>query len=167
MLCQRVGLSRYSQIGIHQGAIEQSLLDLVSQKFLVERNTTPERLELDHSTIEKDDAYPITIHLRHNEEACNGDGDATNGEHAKKGVLEIVRAKYLIGTDGAKSWTRKQLNIPLEGSQPDSVWGVMDIIPLTDFCRSLLLLAYPSLAYSIQPTSAYHALLTRQSMAVS
>jgi 2-polyprenyl-6-methoxyphenol hydroxylase-like FAD-dependent oxidoreductase len=97
--------------------------------------------------IEKD-AYPITITLRHNREngggqACNG--DARNGEHAESEGLEIVKAKYLVGTDGAKSWTRKQLDIPLEGNQTDSVWGVMDVIPLTDFRKSLLGLNIPLL----------------------
>jgi phenol 2-monooxygenase (NADPH) len=155
---------------MNQGAIEQSLLDLVSQKFSVERNTTPERLELDRSMIEKEDAYPITITLRHKRkngggQACNG--HARNGEHAESEGLEIVKAKYLIGSDGAKSWTRKQLNIPLEGNQTDSVWGVMDVIPLTDFRKSLLYLNNLSFAYNSQPTFANHVLFILPSMAVS
>lgn len=98
--------------------------------------------------IDKEDAYPITITLRHNRkngarQACNG--DARNEEHVESEGLEIVKAKYLVGTDGAKSWTRKQLNIPLEGNQTDSVWGVMDVIPLTDFRKCLLCLNLPLL----------------------
>lgn len=49
------------------------------------------------------------------------------------GCLETVKAKYLIGCDGAHSWTRRQVGIELRGDTTDHVWGVMDIIPLTDF----------------------------------
>jgi 2-polyprenyl-6-methoxyphenol hydroxylase-like FAD-dependent oxidoreductase len=34
--------------------------------------------------------------------------------------VETIKAKYLIGCDGAHSWTRKQLNIPVEGSNTRS-----------------------------------------------
>jgi phenol 2-monooxygenase (NADPH) len=30
---------------------------------------------------------------------------------------EIVRAKFVIGADGAHSWVRKTLGIPMEGEQ--------------------------------------------------
>ncbi|KAI9890267.1 MAG: hypothetical protein M1814_004302 [Vezdaea aestivalis] len=47
--------------------------------------------------------------------------------------FERIKAKYMIGCDGAHSWTRKQLGIQLEGEQSDFLWGVMDIVPLTNF----------------------------------
>lgn len=113
----------------------------------------PEKLELDYSIIDEPDAYPITIKVRHLrngtdasetngvkdtiyhtqnglEEAANGasgDGDVENGQ------VEIIKAKYVLGCDGAHSWTRQQLGLRLEGKQTDHIWGVMDIIPLTNF----------------------------------
>ena len=36
-------------------------------KVHVERDTLPEKLIIDRSTTEKEDAYPITIEIRHNE----------------------------------------------------------------------------------------------------
>lgn len=40
----------------------------------------------------------------------------------QKTQIETIKAKYLIGCDGAHSWTRKQLNIPVEGSNTDHIW---------------------------------------------
>lgn len=40
----------------------------------------------------------------------------------QKTQVETIKAKYLIGCDGAHSWTRKQLNIPVEGSNTDHIW---------------------------------------------
>lgn len=42
---------------------------------------------------------------------------------------EVVHAKYVIGCDGARSWTRQQLGLKLEGEATDFIWGVLDIIP--------------------------------------
>ncbi|KAJ7142147.1 FAD binding domain-containing protein [Mycena crocata] len=45
---------------------------------------------------------------------------------------EVVHAKYVIGADGAHSWVRRHLNIPMEGESTDSFWGVTDVIMETD-----------------------------------
>ena len=52
---------------------------------------------------------------------------------AKYERTSIVYAKYMIGCDGAHSWTRKTLGIEMHGDQSDFIWGVIDIIPITDF----------------------------------
>ncbi|KAF8711787.1 Phenol hydroxylase, C-terminal dimerization domain, partial [Rhizoctonia solani] len=49
------------------------------------------------------------------------------------GNLEAVRAKYVIGCDGAHSWVRSQLGYNMEGDHSNAVWGVIDTIPITDF----------------------------------
>lgn len=49
------------------------------------------------------------------------------------GTSEILHAKYMIGCDGAHSWTRRQLGFKMEGEQTDFIWGVLDIVPITDF----------------------------------
>ena len=53
-------------------------------------------------------------------------------------MLETIKAKYLIGCDGAHSWTRRQLGFKMEGEQTDFVWGVIDMIPITDFRTQLI-----------------------------
>ena len=116
-------------------------------KVHVERDTLPEKLTIDRSITEKGDAYPVTIEIRHKEydqdssevnsaEKSNGapsNGIKTVQQTAKSERVEIIKAKYLLGCDGGHSWTRRQVGLPLEGEQSDHVWGVIDIIPLTDF----------------------------------
>ena len=111
-------------------------------------------LELDHSKAEEFDAYPVTVKVRHldDEEATpaqNGtnveDGlfrsnmakddtdDLIRKSRGKDGTMEIIKAKYMVGCDGAHSWTRRQLGFTMEGEQTDFIWGVLDIIPITNF----------------------------------
>jgi phenol 2-monooxygenase len=125
----------------------------------VERGVLPEKLEIDESKVEDQDAYPITVTLRHLSEEEATPAQAISGSKAqdglfrssiatddtddlikkgqeKTGTSEIVHAKYMIGCDGAHSWTRRQLGFKMEGEQTDYIWGVLDIIPITDFRTS-------------------------------
>jgi phenol 2-monooxygenase len=51
----------------------------------------------------------------------------------RDGKEETWEAKYVIGCDGAHSTIRKALNIQMLGDTSDTIWGVMDIYPLTSF----------------------------------
>lgn len=146
---------------LHQGRIEQFFLDNIKKysddTIHVERATLPESLQIDESRVEDDSAYPVTFKLRRltDEEATpqqqsidskavdglfrsnliSGDEDADllRKSQARGSVSETVHAKYVIGCDGAHSWTRQQLGFELKGEATDFIWGVMDIIPITDF----------------------------------
>lgn len=48
-------------------------------------------------------------------------------------LVETIKAKFLVGCDGAHSWVRRQLGFELEGDSRDYIWGVLDIVPITDF----------------------------------
>ena len=47
--------------------------------------------------------------------------------------METIHARYLIACDGAHGWIRSQLAVPNEEKSEESTWGVLDIIPITDF----------------------------------
>ncbi|KAJ5696317.1 hypothetical protein N7536_006729 [Penicillium majusculum] len=47
--------------------------------------------------------------------------------------VEHIKAKFLVGCDGAHSWVRRQVGFSLEGGSTDYIWGVLDIVPITDF----------------------------------
>lgn len=54
------------------------------------------------------------------------------------GLVSGVPTPYLsnahgTGILGAHSWIRKAFNIAMEGEQTDYVWGVVDMVPDTDF----------------------------------
>lgn len=124
----------------------------------VSRGVLPESLIIDESTVEDPDAYPITVQLRNltEEEAMPAqqkgsevqDGlfrsnlaeddteDLIIKSREKEGVVETVKAKYMIGCDGAHSWTRGQMGSELQGEPTDFIWGVLDIVPITDFRKS-------------------------------
>lgn len=51
----------------------------------------------------------------------------------KDGTQETLRAKYVIGCDGARSRVRDQIGLKLEGDSANKAWGVMDILATTDF----------------------------------
>lgn len=122
-------------------------------KVHVERSVVPEKLTMDQSNIVREDTYPITIEVRHkaydhgSPEVNGADGSKSalsngievnmnflkNPETVQSERVEIIKAKYLLGCDGGHSWTRRQVGLPLEGEQSDHVWGVIDIIPLTNF----------------------------------
>ncbi|KAF4435835.1 putative phenol hydroxylase [Fusarium austroafricanum] len=51
----------------------------------------------------------------------------------QNGQPHRYRAKYAIGCDGAHSTVRKSLGFKMVGDSSDSVWGVMDVYPITNF----------------------------------
>ncbi|PKX93992.1 putative phenol 2-monooxygenase [Aspergillus novofumigatus IBT 16806] len=136
---------------LNQGRIEHC------SDLEVERGVIAESLEYDETLENSGDAYPITVTLRTlGEEEANpssthgGSGGVRNGlfrsnitpddwddlikkSKERPGNVETVKAKYLIGCDGAHSWTRKELNIPFEGSTTEHIWGVVDMVPITNF----------------------------------
>jgi len=125
----------------------------------VERKVIPTSLSIDEQTIgdDDDDSYPVTVRLRHLTEAeatptqrlSNLSDGLFRSNLAEDDVAsmikksngrsnpreEVVRAKYVVGCDGAHSWTRKTLgeDFQMRGEMTDFIWGVLDIVPITDF----------------------------------
>lgn len=50
-----------------------------------------------------------------------------------KGGLETIRARYVVGCDGARSAVRGAMGLSLKGDSANHVWGVMDVLVNTDF----------------------------------
>ncbi|KAL5359880.1 FAD binding domain-containing protein [Aspergillus floccosus] len=51
----------------------------------------------------------------------------------RDGKLEHFEAKYAMACDGAHSTVRRSLGYTMVGDSTDAVWGVMDMIPRTNF----------------------------------
>jgi len=64
--------------------------------------------------------YPVTVTLAH-----------TAGPD--EGQERIVRAKYVVGADGARSKVRASIGCTMAGDQANHAWGVMDVLASTDF----------------------------------
>ncbi|KAE8167806.1 FAD binding domain-containing protein [Aspergillus tamarii] len=80
-------------------------------------NTQPVALHTDLSSIDDPEAYPSTLTVQNTETK----------------IRETIRAKYVVGGDGAHSWLRKYLKIGFSGDLTDSTWGVMNLVPKTNF----------------------------------
>ncbi len=65
-------------------------------------------------------AYPVTVRLERSDPA-----------HA--GQVETVKARYVVGCDGARSGVRKSIGRQLVGDSANHAWGVMDVLAVTDF----------------------------------
>jgi phenol 2-monooxygenase len=46
---------------------------------------------------------------------------------------ESIRAKYVVGCDGARSFVRQSMGLALKGDSANHAWGVMDVLVNTDF----------------------------------
>ncbi|PYH95652.1 putative phenol 2-monooxygenase [Aspergillus ellipticus CBS 707.79] len=51
----------------------------------------------------------------------------------RRGMVERWEARYLLACDGAHSTVRKALGYRMIGDTSDAVWGVMDMVPRTNF----------------------------------
>lgn len=153
------GISRWQQVVLHQGRIERILLNNISRNsdgaINVERGVLPEEMSWDESKFEDTaaDNYPIRVQVRQLSEeeatpsqmaksAPNGlfrsalaPDDTPTGirEDVAPGSREVIHAKYVIGCEGAHSWTRKQIGGTMQGEQTDFIWGVLDAVPVTNF----------------------------------
>lgn len=54
-------------------------------------------------------------------------------DEGHRGEKEHVRAKYVVGCDGARSTVRQSLGLEMKGDFANQAWGVMDALVETDF----------------------------------
>ncbi|KAI9830058.1 MAG: hypothetical protein M1819_005888 [Sarea resinae] len=130
---------------------------------VVERGVAPVGLEVDETLVDDPNAFPIKVELRHvrkeelttwhtNAHSVQDDGSvkAEKGNietpflstddsdtiptiSGEENTTETVHAKYVLGSEGAHSWVRRQLAFNMVGASTNSVWGVIDIVAITDF----------------------------------
>ncbi len=50
-----------------------------------------------------------------------------------EGQVEAIRARYVVGCDGARSNVRQSMGLALKGDSANHAWGVMDVLVVTDF----------------------------------
>ncbi len=50
-----------------------------------------------------------------------------------QGQLEMIKARYVVGCDGARSVVRSSIGRELSGDSANHAWGVMDVLAVTDF----------------------------------
>ena len=106
-------LSEFPHVIVNQARLLDFLLEFMAN--------SPSRLKVDYGLeavkAEVPDAAdePVTVTLR------RGEDEVT------------VRAKYVVGCDGAHSAIRESIGRRMERQGEDKAWGVMDLLAVTDF----------------------------------
>jgi phenol 2-monooxygenase len=113
------GLSEFPHVILNQARVHDFLLDVMRK--------APARLEPDYSRRVLDldiapshEGHSLTVRLE-------------RLDPAHEGQVETVRARYVVGCDGARSTVRRSLGRALHGDSANQVWGVMDVLAVTDF----------------------------------
>lgn len=124
------GLSEFPHVVLNQARVHDFWLDVMRQ--------SPRRLQPHYSHRLLDlaigaqggqggraqpgalDDHPVTVRL-----------ERTDPAHA--GEIVTVQARYVVGCDGARSTVRKAIGRQLRGDSSSQVWGVMDLLAITDF----------------------------------
>ncbi|APW40174.1 phenol 2-monooxygenase [Rhodoferax koreense] len=113
------GLSEFPHVVLNQARVHDFYLEFM-------RNA-PTRLEphyhrsfLDLTIDPGATDHPVTARLTR-----------TDAGHA--GQVETIKARYVVGCDGARSGVRKAIGRTLVGDSANHAWGVMDMLAVTDF----------------------------------
>ena len=69
---------------------------------------------------EGEDTHPVTVRFERQDAGHEGE-------------VETIRAKYVVGCDGARSAVRQAMGLALKGESANHAWGVMDVLVETDF----------------------------------
>lgn len=109
----RDGLSEFPHVIVNQARLLDFLLEYM--------HDSPSRLRVDygHETLKvevpENPAERVTVRLK-----------TPEGE-------KVVRARYVVGCDGAHSVVRDSIGRVPQGHGEDKAWGVMDVLAVTDF----------------------------------
>ena len=117
------GLSEMPHVILNQARIHDRYLEVMEAGNYPLRPFYSRKLaslEIDKDSADDMDAYPVGLTLDHT--------DSKGAVHT-----ETIRAKFVVGCDGAHSAVRQQLGFQLEGDSVNSAWGVMDVLAVTDF----------------------------------
>lgn len=112
------GLSEFPHVIVNQARIQDYLLDVMRR--------SAQRFEPDYGLevvdVQRDDTddYPVHVTLQRT--------DATQRQETV-----TVRARYVVGCDGARSRVRTAIGQTLRGDAANHAWGVMDALAVTDF----------------------------------
>ncbi|MFK4507878.1 FAD-binding monooxygenase [Bradyrhizobium daqingense] len=115
------GLSEFPHVILNQARIHDAFLDVMrksSAKLAPYYNRRVLDLQVEPAVDAA--AHAVTVRLE-----CV---DAAEGNK-----VETIRARYVVGCDGARSTVRKSIGRELHGDSANHAWGVMDVLAVTDF----------------------------------
>ncbi|WP_025035967.1 FAD-binding monooxygenase [Bradyrhizobium sp. DOA9] len=115
------GLSEFPHVILNQARVHDCFLDVMRKapaklapyysRRVLDLNVDPAAGAADHA---------VTVRLER--------VDAAN-----EGKVETIKARYVVGCDGARSTVRNSIGRELHGDSANHAWGVMDVLAVTDF----------------------------------
>lgn len=112
------GLSEMPHVILNQARVHDMYLDSMLR--------SPTRLQPDYGCtvkslkIDGHETHPVLIQIER---------DTAAGEPSPS----TMRARYVVGCDGARSAVRREIGLELKGDSANKAWGVMDVLAVTDF----------------------------------
>lgn len=122
------GISEFPHLIVNQARVLDYFAEVMAHSPT--RMTPDYGWDFDGLDIDRNDDHPVTVRLARSG-ARSGEPDAEHsgalGEH------RTVRARYVLGADGARSRVREAIGCVMAGDQANHAWGVMDALAVTDF----------------------------------
>ena len=118
------GLSHMPHVILNQARVHDFYLEKMEKsasRLVPHYSRRLVRLERDAN---ESNPYPVTAQFERQED------DGIGGHRVE---LETVRARYVVGCDGARSAVRQSIGLTLKGDSANHAWGVMDVLLNTDF----------------------------------
>ena len=115
------GLSEFPHVVLNQARVHDFYLDIMRRSAAkIEPYYSRRLVDLEIRDSKDLDAHRVTARIEHLKE----------GEYPE---IETVKARYVVGCDGARSAVRKSIGRALHGDSANHAWGVMDVLAVTDF----------------------------------
>lgn len=113
------GISEQPHVLINQARVHDMFLDIMRN---APTRTLPDYgLRVADLTVDPAAAdYPVQVTLEHT-------------APGREGQTHALRARYVVGCDGARSAVRKAIGGALHGDAAHQAWGVIDLLAVTDF----------------------------------
>ena len=114
------GISEFPHLIVNQARVQDFFVEAMqSAPAMLAPDYGVELLGLDVDS-GGEGGHPVAVRVRHH-----------IGPRA--GQTQVIRARYVVGADGARSHVREAIGRALEGRQAMHAWGVMDALAVTDF----------------------------------
>jgi phenol 2-monooxygenase len=119
------GLSEFPHVVLNQARVHDFYLDVMRKSPAQLEPHYARRLldlQIDPEVGAGDNADPYRVTAR-----------LERLDPAHEGQIETIKARYVVGCDGARSAVRKSIGRALHGDSANHAWGVMDVLAVTDF----------------------------------
>ncbi|MEA2931123.1 MAG: phenol 2-monooxygenase, partial [Hyphomicrobiales bacterium] len=119
------GLSEFPHVVLNQARVHDFYLDVMRKSPAGLEPHYGRRLldlQIDLEAGSGDNAYPYQVTAR-----------LERLDPAHERQIETIKARYVVGCDGARSTVRKSIGRALHGDSANHAWGVMDVLAVTDF----------------------------------